>query len=156
MKAKTQKKTESSTLVENKRAGLEYEFVDTYSAGVSLLGTEVKSLRERKGNLIGARVLIRGNEAFLVSAHIPAYQEKNVKESYDPERPRKLLITKKELLTLSNESEGKGLTLVPISLYNAGRHIKCSFALARKRKKYDKREVLKEKTTKRDIARALK
>jgi len=101
-------------------------------------------------------VLIRGGEAFLVSAHISPYQEKNTPESYDPERPRKLLLSKKELAKLETEGEQAGLTIVPLSWYNAGQKLKLKIALARGKKKSDKRETLKARDTKRDIDRILK
>lgn len=142
--------------IENKKAGLEYEFLETYEGGIELRGFEVKALRAGQGSLIGTRVLVRAGEAYLVGASIPAFQPKNAPKNYDPERTRRLLLSKKELKELSGAESERGLTLVPISVYNKGRVLKLSFALARKKKKYDKRATLKERTERRDIDRTLK
>jgi SsrA-binding protein len=147
---------QTSTLIENKRALVDHESLETFDAGIELLGYEVKTLRGKRGSLLGSRVLVRGGEAFLVGAHIPPYQEGNVPKNYDPERPRRLLLTKKEIVKLVGEESKGGLTFIPISLYNRGTGIKLSFSLARKRKKYDKREVLKKRSAQRDVARTLK
>lgn len=143
-------------LVENKRASFDYELLDIYEAGVSLLGTEVKSVRKGQGKLEGAHVVIRGNEAFLVGASIPAFQEANAPRSYDPTRTRKLLLTMKEIMELDVKSEKQGLTIVPLKWYNKNRKLKLAIAVARGKKKQDKRESIKARDTKRDIARILK
>lgn len=141
---------------ENKKATFNYEVLDTYEAGISLLGFEVKSIRDKKVSLEGSYVVIRGNEAFLVNSSIQPYQIKNTPKDYDPERPRKLLLTKKELDKLSNLDKKSGLTLIPISLYNKNNNIKLEFALARGKKKSDKRETIKKREANRDIERTLK
>ncbi len=143
-------------LVENKKARLEYEFLDTYEAGIELFGHEVKALRAGMGSLTGSRVVIRASEAFLVGASISPYQEGNVPRSYDPERTRRLLMTKRELNELGGAESQRGLTLVPVMVYNKKRRLKLSFALAKKRKKYDKRAVLRERDDRRSIERTLK
>ena len=143
-------------LIQNKRARFDFQFLQEFEAGIELLGTEVKSLRNKRGSLAGAYVVVRGGEAYLVGASIPPYQVANTSDSYDPERVRRLLLTKKELATLSGADTEKGLTLVPISLYNKGRKLKLSFALARGKKQHDKREVIKERDTDRDIERLMK
>ncbi len=145
-----------STFVSHKRATLDFDLLDTFEAGISLLGTEVKSLREGQGKLDGAYVIIRGKEAFLVGSSIPAFQKKNTSASYDPERARKLLLTVKELAELEQKSEKQGLTIVPIKLYNKGSKIKLTIAIARGKKKQDKRQSIKERDTNRDIARELR
>ncbi len=145
-----------TTHIENKKAHLEYEFIEMYEAGVVLAGHEAKSLRTGKASLVGARVMVRGGEAFLVGATISPYQEGNVPKGYDPERTRKLLLSKKELTELSGAESQRGLTLVPIMVYNEKRFIKLSFALARKKKKHDKRATLKERDDKRSMDRSLK
>ena len=142
--------------VENKKARLEYEFVETYEAGMSLTGFEAKALRVGKASLVGSRVMIRGNEAYLVGATISPYQEGNTPKNYDPERSRRLLLSRKEINELAGAESQKGLTLVPIMVYNQKRFIKLSFALARKKKKHDKRATLKDRDSKRDIDRSLK
>ncbi len=145
-----------SALISHKRASFDFEILDTFEAGISLLGTEVKSVRNGQGKLEGGFIIIRGKEAFLVGASIPAFQKKNVNASYDPERPRKLLLSKKELTELELKSERQGLTIVPIKLYNKGSKLKLEIAIAKGKKKQDKRQSIKERDTNRDIARELK
>jgi SsrA-binding protein len=143
-------------LITNRRARFDFEILDTFEAGLSLLGTEVKSLRKGQGKLDGAYVVIRGGEALLVGCSIPPFQQKNVFGNYDPERPRTLLVTQKELKELEQKSEKQGLTIVPLSLYNKGRYLKLEIAIARGKKKADKRESIKKRETNRDIGRILK
>lgn len=143
-------------LVKNKKAKFDYEILESFEAGIELLGAEVKSLRDGKGKLEGSHVIIRGGEAYLVGASIAPYQPKNMAKSYDPERPRRLLLTRKELNTLIGVEASKGLTIVPISLYTNKRLIKINFASVKGKKKADKRENIKERDTKRDIARIMK
>lgn len=145
-----------TTYIQNKKARHDFNLLEEFEAGVVLHGYEVKALRTGKGSLAGAHVVIRGGEAFLVNASISPYQIPNTPDSYDPERPRKLLLSHKQLHKLERESEQIGLTIVPIKWYNAGRHIKLAIALARGKKKADKRETLKARATKRDIDRILK
>ena len=145
-----------TTYIESKRARFDYELLETFEAGISLLGSEVKSVRHKLGKLDGAHVVVRGNEAFLVGASIPAWQPANTTEDYDPERTRTLLLSQKELTKLHTESEKKGLTLVPIRLYNSGRFLKLELAIARGKKQFDKRETLKKRDTDRDLKRELK
>jgi SsrA-binding protein len=143
-------------LVEHKKARLDYEILEEYEAGLELLGIEVKSLRSRLGKLEGSHIIVRDGEAYLVGAAIPAYQPSNTPADYDPNRTRKLLLTRKEIGALSGFEGQKGLTIVPISVYNKGKVLKLRIAVARGRKKYDKRAVLKERDTKREIDRTLK
>jgi SsrA-binding protein len=143
-------------LITHKRVTYDFEILETFEAGISLLGTEVKSIRGGQGKLEGAHVIIRGKEAFLVGASIPAFQKANVAKSYDAERPRKLLLTVKEITELELKSERQGLTIVPIKLYNKGRNLKLEIAIARGKKKQDKRQSIKERDVKRDIAREVK
>jgi len=145
-----------TTYISQKRVTFDFELLETFEAGISLLGTEVKSIRNSQGKLDGAHVIIRGKEAFLVGASIPAFQKKNVSLSYNPERPRKLLLTQKEIVVLEQKSEKQGLTIVPIKLYSKNQRLKLEIAIARGKKKQDKRETIKARDTKRDIARLLK
>jgi len=144
------------SLISNKRARHDFEILDTYEAGIVLSGTEVKSVRLGRGNLRGAHVVVRGGEAFLVGASIPPYQPANVPVNYDPEATRKLLLSRKEINELEKKSEQRGLTIVPIMMYNRNRSIKLQIAVARGKKQRDKREVMKERDTKRAIERTLK
>ena len=145
-----------ATLAKNKKATLNYIILDTFEAGLVLAGYEVKAIRAGKASLAGSYITINGTEANLVGATIAPYQPKNTPEHYDPERPRKLLITKKELEKLGRELNTAGLTLVPISLYNKKNKIKLEFALVRGKKKPDKRESIKARDAKRSIERTLK
>lgn len=144
------------SLISNKRATFDYEILQTFEAGISLLGTEVKSIRNGQGKLEGSHVVIRGKEAFLVGASIPAFQTKNTHAGYDPERARKLLLTQKELMELELKSEKQGLTIVPIKWYNKNSKLKLEIAIARGKKKQDKRQSIKKSDTKRDIEREIK
>lgn len=145
-----------ANLISNKKARFDFEILDTFEAGLVLAGYEVKALQLGRGKLDGAYVLIRGKEAFLVNSSIAPYQVKNMPTDYDPERPRKLLLSKKELAELEQKSEQAGLTIVPIRLYNAGRKLKLEIGIGRGKKKADKREALKQRDSKREIDRLLK
>lgn len=143
-------------LIENKKAYFNYEILDTYEAGIELLGYEVKAVRGSKGSLDGAHVTLRGNEAFIVGLLVSPYQEKNTPEEYNPRRERKLLLKKKELEVLTKRTGEKGLTIVPIKLYNKNSKIKVEVALVRGKKKYDKRETIKKRDIERELGRTLK
>lgn len=143
-------------LLENKKAYFDYEILEKFNAGIELKGFEVKSLRNKRGSLIGSRVIIRGSEAFVVGMEIPPYQAKNTPKEYDPQRTRKLLLTKKEISYLEGKSRERGLTLIPLKLYNIKGLVKLEFGVAKGKKKYDKREKIKERETKRKIERSLK
>jgi len=140
----------------NKTATFNYEVIDKYEGGLSLLGYEVKSVKNKQASLKGAYIVVRGDEVFLVGASIPPYQPKNTPEDYDSLRPRKVLVTKKEIKKLIDIEKTKGLTLIPISLYNKGRNIKLEFAVARGKKQFDKRETIKKREAKIEIDRTLK
>ena len=143
-------------LIQNKKAHFNYELLEEFEAGISLFGYEVKALRNHHGSLEGSHVIVRGDEAFLVGATIPPYQPANTPETYDPARNRKLLLSKKEIGQLSGLERQKGLTIVPISVYNKGKNLKMRLAVARGKKKYDKRETIRKRESKRSIERTLK
>ncbi len=145
-----------TTFINNKKAGFNYELGDTYEAGIELLGFEVKSIKAGRGNFDGAYVVVRGKEVYLIGASIPPYQASNTPDGYDSERPRRLLLTKKEILKLTEIDKNKGLTLVPISLYNKSSLLKVSFAIGRGKKKGDKRESIKKREDDREMERTLK
>lgn len=145
-----------SNLIEHKKVNFDYELLEQFEAGVQLFGTEVKSLRAHHGKLEGAHVTVRGGEAFLMNAEIPAYQAGNTDKGYEAKRNRKLLLTKKELADIAKAEEQAGLTIVPISMYNKGRVIKLRLAIARGKKKGDKRETIKKRESLREITRAVK
>ena len=135
----------------NQKAFFDYELISKFSAGLELLGLEVKSVRRGKMNLRGAFIAVRGSEAYLVGADIPAYQPKNAPKDYDATRPRKLLLSKEEIEWLRAAEATKGLTIVPLSVYNKGRFLKLDLAIARGKKKYDKRQAIKKREIEREI-----
>ena len=143
-------------LLEHKKARLNYELLETYEAGIELLGFEVKSLRGKRGSLEGAHVIVRGGEVFLVGATIPPYQPNNTPKDYEPARGRRLLLTRKEIERLAEQGDKKGLTIIPLSIYNKGRKIKVSLGVGVGKKKHDKRELIKKRESEREIMRTLK
>lgn len=143
----------SESLVYNKKVGMDYEILETFEAGLELLGFEVKSIRAKQGSLLGAHVTIRGGEAYLMTANIPPFQEKNAPLDYNPRRNRRLLLTKPEIHKLASLEAKKGLTIVPISMYNKNRKIKIEIAIVRGKKAHDKRETIKKRDTEREIRR---
>jgi SsrA-binding protein len=144
------------SLITNRKANFNYEILDTYTAGIELLGYEVKSLKASHGSIEGSHITVRGKEAYIVGMFIPPYQPGNTPKDYDPYRNRKLLLTKKEIFDLAKIEEGKGLTIVPLSVYNKGSKVKLDIATAKGKKKFDKRESLKKQDSLRDVARDLK
>ena len=139
----------------NSKARFDFEVLETFNAGLELLGTEVKSVRAGSMNLRGAFIGIRGAEAFLIGADIPSYQPKNTPEGYDPLRSRKLLLSKSEIEELHLAESTNGLTIVPLKVYNKNRFLKLELAIARGKKKYDKRQAIKKRDTEREIGKSL-
>ena len=145
-----------ATFADNRKAHFDYEILETYQAGLVLNGQEVKSIKLGRIQLTGSYVILRGEELFLVGANIPPYQPANAPKDYDPERSRKLLLHKDEISHLIGKSKQKGLTFIPLKVYNDKRKLKLEFALARGKKKADKREDIKLREAKREIERTLK
>ena len=143
------------SLIENKKAHFNYEILEKFEAGIELLGHEVKSLKGKQGSLEGAYVIIRGGEAYLINANIPAYQPANAPAGFKEERPRKLLLQKQEISRLIGSGQNQGLTCLPIRLYTVKGKIKLEFALAKKRKKGDKRQIIKKREAEREMRRNL-
>ncbi len=141
---------------ENRKVFHDYEIIESYEAGLVLEGHEVKSVKSGRITIAGAYVKILGNEAFLIGAGISPYQPKNTPKDYDPERTRKLLLNKREIQALIGKSKEKGLTIVPIKVYDKKGKIKLGIGLAKAKKKRDKRETIRKKEEKRKIERALK
>ena len=131
--------------------------MEKFEAGISLIGQEVKSLKTRGVNLAGNYIILKDEEVFWVGANIAPYQPKNAPPDYNPERSRKLLLKKSEIKYLIGKSKQKGLTLIPLKLYTTrSGKIKLEFALARGKKKFDKREQIKKREVERKIERVLK
>jgi SsrA-binding protein len=142
-------------ICKNKKALHNYEILDTYEAGISLLGCEVKSCRIGKANLVDGYARIKNSEVFLFNVHISKYIFSN-QEIHDPLRVRKLLLHKKEIKRLTGKVKEKGLTLIPLKMYIKDNKIKVELGLAKGRKLYDKREVIKKRDEKRLASRELK
>lgn len=140
-------------LVSNRKAGHDYEILDTYEAGIILLGTEIKSLRNHGGSLQDAFVDVRGSEGFwLVNSSIAPYSFGNI-HNHEEKRPRKLLMHKQEMAKIRKTVVEKGLALIPLSMYLKKGIVKVKIAIAKGKKAYDKRSSLKEKESKREISR---
>jgi SsrA-binding protein len=145
-----------TTLAENKKAYYNYEILEKFEAGIVLIGQEVKSLKTKGVNLAGNFIVLKDEEVFWVGANISPYQPKNAPPDYNPERSRKLLLKKSEIKYLIGKSKQKSLTLIPLKLYTtkSGR-IKIGFAIAKGKKRFDKREQIKKREVERKIKRAL-
>ena len=144
------------TLIQNKKAGLRFSVLKPFQAGIELSGAETKSLRAKHGSLEGARVVIRGGEAFVIGMSIPPYQTGNTPAGYLPERSRRLLLKKSEIAELADAESKKGLTIVPFEVYNSGRFVKIRIAIVRGKNQADKREDIKRKDDEREIEREVR
>ena len=141
--------------ITNRRAKHDYQLSDKFETGIVLTGAEVKSVLEGKIHLEEAYAKIVQGELFLINAHIHPYRFADTK-NIDPRRTRKLLVHKKELVSLASKIKQKNLTLIPVSCYNKGRKLKLKLALAKAKKKYEKREVKKRRDIDREIERVLR
>jgi len=141
---------------QNKKALFDYEILETFEAGIQLEGFEVKAVRQGYAALSGTFITMRGEEAYLTNCSIAPYQPGNTPSSYDPARPRKLLLHKKELKRLMGIVQQKGLTIVPLKLYNKNAMVKIEIGIARGKRVYEKREKMKKRTAEREIEREMK
>lgn len=144
-----------STYAINKKARFNYEILEEFEAGIVLTGAEVKSIRSGHISLKEAFATVRSGEIYLTNAHISAYKPAAGKD-YEPTRSRKLLLKSDEITKLIGKSQEQGLTLVPLKVYDKHGNIKVEIGLAKGKKKYDKRETLKQREQERDIKRSLK
>jgi len=142
-------------LCHNKKARHSYEIMETVEAGIALGGPEVKSLRNGGGNIKDSFATIRNNEIYLNNLHISPYIQAGI-NNYEPTRQRKLLLHKREILKLSGKVREKGLTLVPLRIYLKGSMIKVELGLAKGKRTFDKKEYIKERDVRRDMAREVK
>jgi SsrA-binding protein len=142
-------------LVKNRRATFDYEVLERFTAGIVLFGHEVKSLKSGGGHFTGSYITEKRGELYLEHFHIPLYKKATL-EGYEPERSRKLLLRKVEILKIASALHTDGVTIVPLECGIENGKIKIYFALARGKKKYDKRESIKKKETARQVQRALK
>jgi SsrA-binding protein len=143
------------TTLTNRRAGFDYEILETFEAGISLTGSEVKSLRQGGGSIAEAYARVKRGEVWLESMNIVVYNEASY-NNHDPLRSRRLLLNKREIQEITKGLERKGLTLVPLKLYFKDGWAKLQVALARGKKNYDKRATEAKREAKREIDRALK
>jgi len=144
------------SLVQNKKIHFNYEILERYEAGIELLGAEVKSVRAGRGSIDGSHVTVRGGEAYLVGATIQPYQAGNVPKGYESTRNRRLLLTKNEIAEVGAHESKKGLTIVPVSVYNKQHKLKVEIAIVRGKKTHDKRETIKKREAERDVMREIK
>jgi SsrA-binding protein len=142
-------------ITENRKARHEFFIEETYEAGISLAGTEVKSLRAGRANLTDAYAVIKSGEAWLMQAHISPYKE-GTYNNHEPKRPRKLLLHKAEIRKLHSKVNEKGYTLVPLRMYFFRGKVKVEIAVAKGKKLYDKRDSIAEKDAKRQIERGMR
>jgi len=149
------KESSEKSICQNKTARLNYYIDDTFEAGIVLVGTEVKSLREGRANLKDSYALVKDEEVYLHELHISPYTHGN-RYNHDPLRVRKLLLHKREIRRLYGKSREKGLTLVPLKMYFKNGKIKVEIGIGRGKKLHDKREDLKLKEDRRDIERAFR
>ncbi len=148
-------KNEEKNITVNRKARFEYTITETYEAGIVLNGTEVKSLRLGKANLVDSYGTIKNNEAWLLSLHISVYEHGNI-NNHDPVRDRKLLLNSREIRKLIGKTKEKGFTLVPLRLYFKNGKVKVELALAKGKKVYDKRESIAKRDYERDKERDFK
>lgn len=139
----------------NRKARHEYSIIQTFEAGISLVGTEVKALRQNNANLTESYGVIKNGEVWLMSAHIGAYEHGNI-ENHEPKRDRKLLLKKNEIRKLSRSVLEKGNTLIPLRMYFKNSLVKVELAIAKGKKFYDKRQDIAKKDAKRDLERKIK
>ena len=145
-----------TAFAENRKARFNYELLEELEAGIELLGHEVRAVRTGKMTLEGTHATVRGGEVYLVGATISPYQPNNLPVGYEPTRNRRLLLTRKEIEKLENIEHSKGLTIVPILVYNKNRRIKVRIAIARGKKKFDKRASMRKRDDEREMMRELK
>jgi len=138
-------------LAKNKRASFDYKLLETFEAGLMLLGPEVKSIKAGHVSLKGSYVSFRDKALYLIGAHVSAYKQAGTQDDYNATRERKILLKKQEIKHLLGKKHEGGLTLVPVKIYTKRSLIKIELALAEGKKKYDKREDLKKKDIDRDL-----
>lgn len=142
-------------LAENRKAKFDYDVIEDFESGIVLSGAEVKSVREGGASLMGARVVFEGKSAFVVGINIPKYKFDSTEE-YVPDKRRKLLLHRKEIVEIQSKMRSAGLTVVPISLYTKGSLVKVKIALVRGKKKFEKREAIKKRESQLGLARRYK
>ncbi len=140
---------------QNRKAYYDYHIEEKVEAGIALLGTEVKSLREGQGNLKDSYVLVKDSEVFLINCHISPYSHGNI-TNHEPLRTRKLLLHKKEIERLRGQVAQKGYSLIPLRIYFKGSFAKVEIGFAKGKRQYEKRDAIRKKEADREIERAMK
>jgi SsrA-binding protein len=153
MAKKKKRKAAAGDLATNRRASFRYNLLERFEAGIVLQGSEVKSLRNGSVQLKDAYAEVRDGEVWLNNMHIAPYEP--ARDNHDPERPRKLLLHRREIERLVGKTAERGLTLVPTRIYFSGPRVKVELALARGKEMHDKRRTIKEREQKREMQRAL-
>jgi SsrA-binding protein len=149
--AKDEERTDR-VVATNRRARHDYELEQSFEAGIQLLGSEVKTLRDGKGNLQDSYGVIRGGEIFVHGIHIPEYKQASY-QNHDPIRVRKLLMHGAQIAKIAAKIEQQGYALVPLKLYFKGNKVKVEIALGRGRKRYDKRQAIAKREAEREMAK---
>ncbi|KRM67688.1 SsrA-binding protein SmpB [Apilactobacillus ozensis] len=155
MAKKKQKAKDDNLMAQNRKARHDYSILQTYEAGVALTGTEIKSVRARRLNLKDGFAQIRNGQAYLMNVHISEYAQGN-QFNHDPLRNRKLLLHKQEIKRLANDTQSKGITIVPLKVYLKHGYAKVLLGVAQGKREYDKRETIKRRDQDRQISRVLK
>jgi len=146
-----------STLIKNKKAYYDYNILEEFEAGLVLSGAEVKAIKLGHLSIKGAFISIKGNTVLIKNIHVSKYKlAANKQKGYNPDQERELLLNKKEIRYLQGKMTERGLTIIPISVYTTRRLIKVKIALVKGKKKFDKRESIKKKDIKRNLAQKLK
>jgi len=153
--AKQEQEQSNKKLAVNKKARFEYQIIEAFEAGIVLTGSEVKSVKEGRINVGEGYVKVKSGELYLTGVNISVYEAKGYVE-HDPLRDKKLLMHKNEIIRLSSKIQEKQLTIIPLSVYQKKRKIKIELALVKGKKMHDKRDDLKEKAIRRDLARDFK
>jgi SsrA-binding protein len=153
--SKSERELAQANIAENRKAFHDYHILDTYEAGVALLGTEVKAIREGRVNLRDSYASVEQGEVFLHNVNISPYSHRGYAD-HEPLRARKLLLHRNEILKLVGKTIEKGMTLVPLRLYFKNGRVKVALGLARGKKDYDKREAIKRRETERETRAAVK
>ena len=153
--SKRRDRSRSGDIATNRQARFRFHLLETWETGIALQGSEVKSVRDGQVNLKDAYALVRDGEVWLHNMHIAPYAPA-AREGHDPERPRKLLMHKREIERLIGKTKEKGLTLVPTRLYFSGSHAKVELALAKGKEQHDKREAIREREQRREMERELR
>ena len=155
MPEKTEREKAQSNIAENRKAFHDYHLLETFEAGMVLLGTEVKAIREGRVNLRDSFARVEGGEVYLYNVHISPYSHRGYAD-HEPLRRRKLLLHRHEILKLIGQTIEKGMTLVPVRMYFKNGRVKVAVSLAKGKKEYDKRETIKRRETDRETRAAIK